>query len=802
MNLPGSASANGSPIDVPPLITLRDMVVFPHTVKPFVVGRPVSIAALETSLSEDGRVFLLLQKDPLEEAPELSDLYRMGVVARVTQSLPLPNGHFKVLVEGLYRGKVEDFLQDASIVRISYRRVRNSTEEEVKAEELSFALARQFDDFIQKNKNLFGAMAASSFHPEKPGAFADYVASQLELKSELKQRLLDTAFLPDRLTLLNRLIKAESKHSALDQRLNREVEKQIEKAQKEYFLNEKMKLIRKELGREDSATDIERLKERIKKIKLPEQAMERAMAELTRLEAMPPISAEATVARSYIDWILALPWSRTSRDNKNIGRAQKILDRDHYGLEKVKERILEFLSVKRLAKNPKGNILCFVGPPGVGKTSVAKSIAKSMGRQFVRLSLGGVHDEAEIKGHRRTYIGAFPGQIIQLLKRAGTANPVFLLDEIDKLGADFRGDPASALLEVLDHEQNGVFEDHYIDVPFDLSQVLFITTANVTHPIPPALLDRLEVIPFTGYTLPEKLSIAEGYLIPKQLKAHGLRERDMDFPREGLAFLADGYTREAGVRNLEREIATLCRKVAHKVVREGRRSHEVLTPERVEALIGVPRYKERKALLSDEVGVAVGLAWTQVGGDILLIEASLMRGRGNLTLTGQLGDVMQESAKAVFSFIKVHVEELGLSPTLFKESDVHIHVPEGAIPKDGPSAGVSLAAAMVSAFTGVPVRHEVAMTGEATLRGKVLPVGGLKEKILAAKQHDIFTVVLPKGNERDISEIPEGLREGMTFHFVENLREVMALVLVDKAPSVGAAVLIKGERESRQEKHT
>ncbi len=466
--------------------------------------------------------------------------------------------------------------------------------------------------------------------------------------------------------MVKRLLMAEIEQANLDQRLNREVEKQIEKTQKEYYLNEKMKLIKKELGREDSINEVEDLKARIEKAGMTELAREKAMAELKRLEVMPPVSAEATVSRSYIDWLLSLPWTKEGRDKKDIRRAQRVLDEDHYGLEKVKERILEFLSVRRLTKHHKGSILCFVGPPGVGKTSVARSIARSMGREFVRLSLGGVHDEAEVKGHRRTYIGAFPGQIVQLMKRAGTKNPVFLLDEIDKLGADYRGDPASALLEVLDPEQNNAFVDHYIDVPFDLSKVFFITTANVTHTVPPALLDRLEVISFSGYTLPEKLSIAEGYLIPKQIRIHGLRSRDVEFTREGLTFLVDGYTREAGVRNLERELASLCRKLAHKVVKERRRSRIVLTPEKVEELLGVPRYKERKVLQNDEVGISVGLAWTQAGGDILLMEASLMPGKGSLTLTCQLGDVMQESARAAFSSRSVgNRPKMELSPTLY-----------------------------------------------------------------------------------------------------------------------------------------
>jgi ATP-dependent Lon protease len=788
-------------MEVLPLITLRDMIVFPNSIRPFVVGRANSIAAVEAALGQDERVFLLLQKDAHVEEPEPSDLYRTGIVAKIVQSLPLPNGHMKVLVEGLKRARVGDFLLDGDVAHVSVEIVPEPDAIDVETEALAYDLARHFDDFLRKNQNLFGSASSATFSPEEPYRFCDQVSSYLNIQTNLKQKIVEIASLAERLKMVKRLLMAEIEQANLDQRLNREVEKQIEKTQKEYYLNEKMKLIKKELGREDSINEVDDLKEKIEKAGMTELAREKAMAELKRLEVMPPVSAEATVSRSYIDWLLSLPWTKESRDKKDIHRAQRILDKDHYGLEKVKERILEFLSVRRLTKHHKGSILCFVGPPGVGKTSVARSIARSMGREFVRLSLGGVHDEAEVKGHRRTYIGAFPGQIVQLMKRAGTKNPVFLLDEIDKLGADYRGDPASALLEVLDPEQNNAFVDHYVDVPFDLSRVFFITTANVTHTVPPALLDRLEVISFSGYTLPEKLSIAEGYLIPKQIKIHGLRSRDMEFTREGLAFLVDGYTREAGVRNLERELASLCRKVAHKVVKERRRSRVVLTPEKVEELLGVPRYKERKVLQNDEVGISVGLAWTQAGGDILLLEASLMPGKGSLTLTGQLGDVMQESARAAFSYIRGQSAQMGLLSTLYSESDVHVHVPEGAIPKDGPSAGTALAVAMVSAFTAIPVRHDVAMTGEVTLRGKVLPVGGLKEKILAAKQHDIFEIILPKDNEKDIMEVPENLRQGMVFHFVDALDGVLRLALKEDPFRRRPSLVIDQKEPVRPEKN-
>lgn len=772
---PSSPDSRGPLSEILPLITLRDMVVFPHSVKPFIVGRPNSITAVESALAGDRRVLLVLQRDPQVEEPTPADLFRAGVVARIVQSLSLPNGHIKLLVEGVGRAVVGDFLLDGSAPHVSAEIQQEPAAVDAETEGLVSQVARLFDEFARKQQAFHGGVTASSLSQEEPGKFADQVASYLPVQTDQKQRLIETVAPGDRLRRVKSLLVAEIERLNLDQRLNKEVEKQIEKTQKEYYLNEKMKLIKKELGREDNQNEIEELKERIEKAGMTETAKEKAVSELKRLELMPPVSAEATVSRSYIDWLLSLPWSKESRDKQDIRRAQKILDQDHYGLEKVKERILEFLSVRQLAKEHKGSILCFVGPPGVGKTSVAKSIARSMGRQFVRLSLGGVHDEAEVKGHRRTYIGAFPGQIIQLMKRAGTRNPVFLLDEIDKLGADYRGDPASALLEVLDPEQNTAFMDHYIDAPFDLSKVFFITTANVTHTIPAALLDRMEVISFSGYTLPEKLAIAREYLVPKQVKQHGLRPRDAEFTEEALAFVIDGYTREAGVRNLEREVAALCRKVAHQVVRDRKRGHVAITPEKAEAYLGVPRYKTRKVLSEDEVGIAVGLAWTQNGGDILLIESSLMQGKGNLILTGQMGDVMQESARAALSYIRARSEGFGLADDFYSGHDVHIHIPEGAIPKDGPSAGITMAVSLVSAFTKIPVRHDVALTGEVTLRGKVLPVGGLKEKILAAKQHDVFEVILPKENEKDLAEIPDSLKQGMTIHFADSLDDVIAV---------------------------
>jgi len=760
-----------------PFIGLRDMIIFPGTVKPFLVGRKNSVAAIGEAMQGSQRIFLVLQKDPSVELPRYADVYKVGVVAKVVNAIRLPNGHSKLLVEGIERAIVSDFLLDAETPYASLLSYEDRQEEDGRERELAISVHRLYDDLSRKLSGTQNEISAVAFDPGDPGLFCFRAASMLPVGIETKQKILETQSSSERLKLLRKLILAELDHANLDQKIDKEVEKQIEKAQKEYYLNEKMKVIKKELGREDGASDLEELKAKIEAAGMPDAAKEKAMSELKRLELMPSVSAEATVSRSYIDWLAALPWSKASDDRLDIKQAQKILDEDHYGLEKAKERILEFLAVRQLSKENKSNILCFVGPPGVGKTSIAKSIARSMGRQFVRLSLGGVKDEAEIKGHRRTYIGAFPGQIIQLIKRAGTKNPVFLLDEIDKLGSDFRGDPSSALLEVLDPEQNGGFVDHYVDAPFDLSQVFFITTANITHSIPAALFDRMEVINFSGYTLPEKIAIAENHIFPKQMKLNGLSKKDAEMTAEGLEAVISDYTREAGVRNLEREIASILRKIAHIVVREKKHPRLKITADKAREFLGIPRFKGTSVLPDDEVGVAIGLAWTQNGGEVLLVEARLMPGRSGLELTGQMGDVMRESAKAALSFIRSNAKRLGLSESFMKLQDVHIHIPEGAIPKDGPSAGITMATALVSTFTKIPVRHIMAMTGELTLRGKVLPVGGVKEKVLAARQHGITEVILPKDNERDLSEVPAKLKEGMAFRFVDTLEEVFRIAL-------------------------
>jgi len=633
---------------------------------------------------------------------------------------------------------------------------------------------------------------------DDPELFSDVLAAALPIPTPEKQGLLEVLNPLERLQKLNDLLDVEIEKLNIDRRLNAKVKKQMEKAQREYYLSEKIKAINEELGRADTKEEFEELAKRIEAAGMPKEVNDKALAELKRLEGMAPMSAEATVSRNYVDWLLSVPWVKSTREIRDIKRAEQVLEEDHYGLEKVKERILEFLAVRQLVKKPKGTILCFVGPPGVGKTSLAKSIARATGRKFVRLSLGGVRDEAEMRGHRRTYIGAFPGQIIQMMKRAGTVNPVFLLDEVDKLGADFRGDPSSALLEVLDPEQNHAFVDHYLDVDYDLSKVFFICTANVTHTIPPALLDRMEAIHLSGYTHYEKLQIAQRFLVKKQIEQQGMNAYTVTFPDDAIRLLIDRYTREAGVRNLEREISSLCRKLAREVLRTkaARGGAIEVTPEKVRELLGKPRYRLTQAGDRSEVGVATGLAWTEVGGDILAIEVSLMKGKGTLTLTGQLGDVMQESARAGLSFVRARVAQMPLPNEYFDQHDIHVHVPEGAIPKDGPSAGITMATALLSAIAGVAVRQDLAMTGEITLRGKVLPVGGIKDKVLAAFRAGIHDVILPDENEKDLEDIPEDVRSAMRFHLVKHMDEVIPLALDGPLPTVGAARGGGGEQET------
>jgi ATP-dependent Lon protease len=764
------------------IVPLRDMVVFPHMMAPFVVGRRPSVVALERALERpDKRLFLATQRDPKIDEPSLADIHELGVVARVVQHLQLASGNIKVMVEGLERARLCDVVDDPECLMARVEVESIEVSEDQTLSRYMAQLTEFFKEYAKLSHHLSAEGVLASLQTDDPDQFADILAAHLNQPTAEKQRLLELLNPLDRLQRLNDLLDVEIEKLNIDRRLSSRVKKQMEKAQREYYLSEKIKAINEELGRNDTTEELAELKEQIDASGMTEEGKEKAIIEIRRLEGMPPVSAEAGVSRNYVDWLLAVPWSKSSREIRDISRAETVLNEDHFGLEKVKERILEFLAVRQLVRKTGGTILCFVGPPGVGKTSLARSIARATGRKFVRLSLGGVRDEAEIRGHRRTYIGAFPGQIIQMMRKAGTVNPVLLLDEVDKMAADFRGDPAGALLEVLDPEQNNTFHDHYLDVEYDLSKVLFICTANVTHPIPPALLDRMEKVELSGYTHHEKLRIAQGFLVPRQTERHGLTKYNVDFTEAGIRFLIDGYTREAGVRNLEREISSICRKLARKVLKEKIKAKDAdleITPESVGELLGKPRYRSQKPEQDPEIGAALGLAWTQVGGELLTTEVTLMRGKGVLTLTGQLGDVMQESARAALSFVRSKADELGIDPGIFATQDVHLHVPEGAIPKDGPSAGITLAIALISAFTKIPVRVDVAMTGEITLRGRVLPVGGLKEKVLAAYRAGIRDLILPDENEKDLEEIPQDVRNEIQFHFVNHMDKVIANALV------------------------
>ncbi len=782
-----------------PLVPLRDMVVFPRMMAPFVVGRASSIAALEAALlTPDKRIFLAAQRDPKIDEPAAGDIHDVGVVATVVQSLKLPNGHIKVMVEGVSRGLIRSFATAGGHKEV--------TVEPVEPRPLSGGAA-EINPYMQKVLGVFEQYAKlshqlayegllASLTLDDPDVFADMLAGHLpaSIATPEKQALLETVNPLERLQKLQDLLEVEIEKINIDRRINNKVKKQMERAQKEYYLNEKIKAIHQELGRKDDKSDeLEELRQKIESAGMPKDVKEKALAELKRLEAMPNVSAEATVSRNYIDWLVNVPWKKSSRESKDIKNAEKILNEDHYGLAKVKERILEFLAVRQLVTETKGSILCFAGPPGVGKTSLAKSIAKSLNRKFVRLSLGGVRDEAEVRGHRRTYIGAFPGQIIQLMKKAGTVNPVFLLDEVDKMSMDFRGDPSAALLEVLDPEQNHAFVDHYLDVEYDLSKVMFIATANVVHPIPPALKDRMEIISLSGYTPNEKLAIARQFLVPKQVKENGLTPEQASFEDSGIYGLIEKYTREAGVRNLEREIASVCRKIARKVVAEEPRDPKdpkpekgpiAVTAESLPDFLGKPKHRPAKKGEKAEVGLSTGLAWTEAGGEVLHIETTLMRGKGNLVLTGQLGDVMQESARAALSYVRSRAEMYGADPDFYEKKDIHVHIPEGAIPKDGPSAGITMATSILSAVTNIACRKDLAMTGEITLRGKVLPVGGIKEKLLAAYRAGITTIILPRENEKDLDDLPDEIRTVIECHLVDDVDEVVRLAL--ETPPVAA----------------
>jgi len=776
MNQPGFKDDS---VETLPMVPLRDVVVFPHTMIPFVVGRKSSLRAVEQALNHQKKLFLATQRDAKIDSPGSSDINPIGTIANIIQSLRLPNGNIKLLVEGAFRGRILEIREEdgrmSSLVKVIDRKIEVSPDVE---KEMHRAVSL-FEKYVKLSPNLPYETMISTIRVTEPGRLTDTIAAHLQVPTEEKQRLLETFDPQERLTIVIETLDNEIEKLRVDRKIHHRVKKQMEKAQKEYYLSEKMKAIQQELGRKDDRiNEVEEFKQKIDAAKMPKDAREKAIQELKRLEVMPPISAEATVSRNYLEWLLAMPWSKKSKENRDIGRAEKILNEDHYGLDKVKERIIEFLAVRRLVAKPKGSILCLVGPPGVGKTSLAQSIARATGRKFVRLSLGGVRDEAEVRGHRRTYIGAFPGQIIQMIKKAGTRNPVFLLDEVDKMSMDFRGDPSAALLEVLDPEQNHSFLDHYLDAEFDLSEVMFIATANVLHTIPPALKDRMEVLRLPGYTLSEKINIAEKFLAPKQLKQHGLSPEKIVIDSVAMRDTIERYTREAGVRNLEREVASICRKVARKVVSEGTEYAVTISPEMLSEFLGVPKFRAKEIREKNEVGVAIGLAWTEVGGEILTTEATLMKGKGGLALTGKLGDVMQESAKAALSYIRSKALELGITDEHFyRKYDIHVHVPEGAIPKDGPSAGITIATALASLVTGIPARSDVAMTGEVTLRGKVLPIGGVKEKVLAAHRVGIRTILLPRDNEKDLADIPPEVQGELEFKLVETMDEVLGYAL-------------------------
>jgi ATP-dependent Lon protease len=767
-----------------PLVPLRDIVVFPGTMLPFIVGRRASLTAFNAALEGDKRLFLATQRDARIDEPGMEDLNSIGTVASIVQHQRLPNGNVKLLVEGNTRARIIEVTKHEDHDGVLLKPLERRSDVTPEVRERMKRLVSLFESYVKLSPNLPHEGLLPVGRSTDPSKLADTIASNLQVGVEEKQNLLETLFPVDRINALITLLEAELDKLRVDRRIHNKVKKQMERAQKEYYLNEKIKAIQQELGgREDRASEVEELKAKVKQSGMPKDARERAMQELKRLEVMPPVSAEATVSRNYVDWLISLPWKKKSKESRDIVRAEEILNEDHYGLEKIKQRILEFLAVRQLVKKKvRGSILCFVGPPGVGKTSLGRSIARATGRKFVRLSLGGVRDEAEIRGHRRTYIGAFPGQIIQMMKKAGTKNPIFLLDEVEKMSMDFRGDPSSALLEVLDAELNHQFLDHYIDCEFDLSEVMFICTANVLHTVPPALKDRMEVLRLAGYTLNEKIEIARQFLVPKQLDAHGLKIDKVEFPVEAIREIIERYTREAGVRNLEREIASICRKIAMEVVKRGEPFELEVTPELVGEYLGIPRYRPWQSEKSNQVGVATGLAWTETGGELLSTEATLMKGKGQLSLTGKLGDVMKESARAALSFIRSRAGGYRIDENFYRKFDTHIHVPEGAIPKDGPSAGITIATALVSVLTRIPVRRDVAMTGEITLHGKVLAVGGVKEKILAAHRMGITHIVLPRDNEKDLTELPKDVQSALTVHLVESVDEVFDLALERPLP--------------------
>jgi ATP-dependent Lon protease len=752
------------------------MVIFPQQMTPFIVGHEASVRALEEALAGDKRIFLSTQHDASIDDPKPEEIYAVGTLANIVQSVKLPDGNIKVLVEGVERARAISIAVEEGFFRATVRLLNARVEPSPAVDQTVQKITGLYEQFIKLSQSLNYDTMIAAARVDDPARLSDTIAANLQLPVDEKQDLLETIDPIERLNRIGDILEIELEKLNVDRNINTRVKRQMERAQKEYYLNEKLKAIQKELGRGEKS-EIDELKKKIDTAGMSKEVHEKAIQELKRLELMPPMSAESTVSRNYLDWLLAVPWKKKSKEIRDIKAAEKILNEEHYGLEKVKDRILEFLAVRQLVKNPKGSILCFVGPPGVGKTSLAMSIGHATGRKFVRVSLGGVRDEAEIRGHRRTYIGALPGQIIQMMKKAGTTNPIFVLDEVDKMSTDFRGDPSAALMEVLDPELNHAFTDHYLDVEYDLSKVMFVCTANVLHTIPQPLQDRMEILRLPGYTEQEKMEIAKRFLVKRQREATGLTDKNLSFTDEGLLHIIRHYTQESGVRSLEREIQNVSRKMARKVVTEGKQVTAEITPANVNDYLGILKFREFWLEKHNEIGLTTGLAWTEVGGTVLSTEATLMEGKGRLTLTGKLGDVMQESAQAAMSYVRSRSAALGLPKDFYRNIDIHVHVPEGAIPKDGPSAGITICTSIVSALTRIPVRRDVTMTGEITLRGKVLPIGGVKEKLLAAHRMGLRTVLLSKDNEKDLAEIPQEILSSLTVKFVETMDEVLQIAL-------------------------
>ena len=783
--------------DVLPVLPMPDIVVFPYMIVPLFVNRERSAKAVDHALAENRMIMLVSQKDPNIDEPKAADLYDFGTVSVIMRMLKMPDGRVRILVQGFSRAQVEFFDESNPYIsaKIQPRAEPQVTAATPELEALIRNVKSTLERMVSLGKNISPDLVAIAANLDDPGRLSDLVASNLDLKVDKAQEVLQLIDPIDRLRRVHQLMTKETEVLEIQNDINTQARGEMDKTQREFYLRQQMKAIQQELGEgNELQEEIEQYREKLKKAKMPKEVQEEADRQLGRLERMHPDAAETATLRNYLDWMVSLPWSKSTKDNLDLKKAQQILDEDHYGLGKIKDRIIEHLAVRKLKKDSKGPILCFVGPPGVGKTSLGKSIARALGRKFVRMSLGGVHDEAEIRGHRRTYVGAMPGRVIQSIHQAGTNNPVFMMDEVDKIGADFRGDPSSALLEVLDPEQNFAFRDNYLNVPFDLSNVMFVTTANMLDPIQPAFRDRMEIIQLSGYTEEEKLEIAKRHLIPKQIEQHGLKKTQINFTDEGIRSMINLYTQEAGLRNLEREIAAVCRKVAKQVATGEKKVRKIHT-DNLDQFLGRPKIFQEELLKRDQIGVATGLAWTPVGGDVLFVEATAMKGRGGLTLTGQLGDVMKESAQAALSYARSHAKEFGIPEDFFSKNDIHVHVPEGAIPKDGPSAGVTMATAILSLLTGKPVHRKIAMTGEITLRGEVLPVGGIKEKVLAARRAKIDTVILPSLNKRDLEDVNETIRKEMRFILVDDVKSVFKAALVE---SKKPGKVVRGPRSLRK----